>query len=458
MVIRVVLTADAASSAEACLRAELPRGDPTRVRQAARRSFALADELDRAMRLLQHSGDAAPWKGHAHDAFADAMQRSLPKLGATAQRYREYGAALSGYAVALDDAVGALPWLAREIGRRREELAAASPTSVLAGTVALRSKVQGQHAYETASEDLWPWLYRFADAHVGWAEAVDRCVRALLQANSHDPTRDLHGWSALTHNLSGVAKWIAPLEYLALHPSWDRLAEVCDILSTELASLALALTFVFPPAAAACFTAATVVSAFKLGVDSVRAKRGEHVSNFEWGMDALGIAPVGAMGKVAKEVASLGKVGDESAKAAEATHDAVSASMHDLPDGLRDSKGVAGPSFVLMGPMTQTRRLVWRSRSDSRWGLTRKHLNKHLFSEGKWSLRTIDPGGNPDIWFGYLQELASRPATEIHSNGVEDVVVLFPKTHGVETFQLGIRFWPSGQSYEFVTLLTGQFK
>jgi hypothetical protein len=74
--------------------------------------------------------------------------------------------------------------------------------------------------------------------------------------------------------------------------------------------------------------------------------------------------------------------------------------------------------------------------ADPNWGLTRAHLEKHLFGDGPMSLRTIDPGGNPDLWFKYIQELAGRPTTATLKGGIEDIIGTFPKREAMECLSL----------------------
>jgi hypothetical protein len=95
--------------------------------------------------------------------------------------------------------------------------------------------------------------------------------------------------------------------------------------------------------------------------------------------------------------------------------------------------------------------------ADPNWGLTSAHLNKHMFGTGKNSLRTIDAGGNPDLWRNYMQDLAGRPVTNTLKGGIEDIIGTFPRADGSGTFQFGIRIAPSSNgSYDLVTLLTRQ--
>lgn len=132
-----------------------------------------------------------------------------------------------------------------------------------------------------------------------------------------------------------------------------------------------------------------------------------------------------------------------------------------LPDGDSSSlerSGGAAKSGVPLGPGVTTRKINWRpNAADPNWGLTGAHVNKHLFGNSKYALNKIDPGGNADIWRGYMQDLASRPATGTTSNGMLDIVGTFPRTGGGGSFQFGIRLAPgSDGSFDLITLLTKQ--
>lgn len=78
-----------------------------------------------------------------------------------------------------------------------------------------------------------------------------------------------------------------------------------------------------------------------------------------------------------------------------------------------------------------------------------------MFGSGKYSLQKIDSAGNTDLWVGYLQDLAGRPATNSHASGIFDVFGTFEKADGSGSFQLGIRLSPNvNGSYDLVTILT----
>ncbi len=94
---------------------------------------------------------------------------------------------------------------------------------------------------------------------------------------------------------------------------------------------------------------------------------------------------------------------------------------------------------------------------DPRWGLTLKHVNKHLFGVGPKSLRVIDPGGAPALWMSYVADLTCRPVTTRPAAGIEDVMGVFPRADRTGFFTFGIRIAPTGDgTFDLVTLLTKQ--
>jgi hypothetical protein len=124
----------------------------------------------------------------------------------------------------------------------------------------------------------------------------------------------------------------------------------------------------------------------------------------------------------------------------------------------RAPSDAAAKNGVPLGPGVTTRKINWRpNAADPNWGLTGTHVNKHLFGNSKYALNKIDPGGNADIWRGYMQDPASRPATGTTSNRMLDIVGTFPRTGGSGSFQFGIRLAPgSDGSFDLITLLTQQ--
>jgi len=87
----------------------------------------------------------------------------------------------------------------------------------------------------------------------------------------------------------------------------------------------------------------------------------------------------------------------------------------------------------------------------------RQHLDKYVFGTEPYSLSVIDRGGNTDLWFGYIQDLASREATATLNDGLEVIMDTFLRTGGNGAFRLGIRIAPAAnETYDLVTLLTRQ--
>lgn len=268
------MAGEALADAGACLAAALPGGDPSRVRLAALRSAALGTELRSAASTLLDASGSTVWHGVAQHSFATAIAHNAPRLSATADRYEAYSVALSEYAGHLDTALSALPGLSRVIGYSRDELVALRSTPVddsPRGAAQLRRMAQ-------VEVDLRALVSRFAQAQSAWIDAVARCHDALLHANEIDPTRDLHGWAAVRHNVGRAAGGVVrPFAEFVEHPSLHALSEACGSLASDLAVLGLALMVVCPPAAAICFTAATIMSAAKLGADVGRMTNGEGI-------------------------------------------------------------------------------------------------------------------------------------------------------------------------------------
>jgi hypothetical protein len=121
--------------------------------------------------------------------------------------------------------------------------------------------------------------------------------------------------------------------------------------------------------------------------------------------------------------------------------------------------GVSGSLVPVLGKSSGTpRKISWKSSQlDPKWGLTKKHLEKHFFGDGELALRQIDPGGTPDKWVRHLTDLASSPVTSTTSNGMIDIIKTFPKADGSGTFKLGIRLAPKPDgTFDLITVLTRQ--
>ena len=114
--------------------------------------------------------------------------------------------------------------------------------------------------------------------------------------------------------------------------------------------------------------------------------------------------------------------------------------------------------FRLVAQSSATRHMDLRPvMVNPKWGLTAAHLERHLFGEGPYSLKTIDAAGTTDTWMQHMQDLAGRPTTAMLKNGMEDVIGAFPKADGTGDFSFGIRVVRnSSGGYDLVTLLTRQ--
>lgn len=116
-----------------------------------------------------------------------------------------------------------------------------------------------------------------------------------------------------------------------------------------------------------------------------------------------------------------------------------------------------GTSFVL-AHSTPVRKVNLRSTINPKWGLTKKHIEKHFFEHPEYALKNIDPKGNPDQWMGNISQLFQQPVVKIYKNGVEEIVGTFKKATG-EDYKIGIRVFKKGDgSYDLVTVLTDQSK
>ncbi|MEQ1665293.1 MAG: pre-toxin TG domain-containing protein, partial [Bdellovibrionales bacterium] len=116
-----------------------------------------------------------------------------------------------------------------------------------------------------------------------------------------------------------------------------------------------------------------------------------------------------------------------------------------------------GQEFELVGKGSLVRKINLRSEIDAGWGLTPKHLYKHLFGEGELSLRKIDPGGNPDKWMIDIMDVIQRPVKSVTSNGKLDIWHYYQKSDGSGLYKLGVRLHPNADnSFDLITFLTKQ--
>jgi hypothetical protein len=155
--------------------------------------------------------------------------------------------------------------------------------------------------------DLLPLAGTFKAGYDRWADALDRCIAALSQADLGDPARDRHGFAAFAHRVAGaVGAVVSPFEQALLHPSLRNLSNCFQALNVDLTVLGLGLLFVCPAVGATCLAVATVLAAAQLAVDSARRERGEPVSAGNLGFELAAAIPVG--GNAVRGLRSAAKV------------------------------------------------------------------------------------------------------------------------------------------------------
>jgi uncharacterized protein YukE len=279
---RFELPADGVRAAQVCLEQRVPQGDPAATRALAIRSDARAAELRRTASALLSGVETGLWSGAAHRAFAERIRTHAPSMSVTADRYEHYAAALNGYAGELEETAPRLAATRRLLHQGCAELAR-------------RQHVAGYPpSLSDPGSDLLPLARDFKAGYDRWADALDRCVRALSQADQSDPTRDVHGLRAIEHRVTAVAhRALSPFERAVLHPSLHNVSECLGALNADLTVLGLGLLFLCPPVGTACLAAATVLAVAQLAVDSTRRAHGEQVSTGSLGMEFAAAIPIG---------------------------------------------------------------------------------------------------------------------------------------------------------------------
>jgi hypothetical protein len=321
---RFGLPAGSAAAGRVCLQQPVPvPGAAASVRLLAVRCERWSALLGRVVALLSVCAEPAGsgWSGPAARAFATSAKGRLPVLSAAQFRYAAYAGALSAYAYCVEGSSGRIALLRREIDARVPVGLAAVTLSPVAAWGAGAPAASGAVPPAGDDEVLRGLTWQFKSAWDEWADAVDRCCASLRTADHDDRVaRDKHGWSAWASELDHAMRYVAPLQYLLLHPSLHNASECLSILGTELTVLGIGLLFICPPAGAACLAVAAVVSAAQLGVDVIRREQGERVGASTLGWDAIGAVPFGG-----SEARGL-RVGSE----------AITAVEHLLPNGARD--------------------------------------------------------------------------------------------------------------------------
>ncbi len=289
---RFVLPADPMLVARLCLDQRMPAGDPGQLRSAARRAGGTAQELRRTTAALLATVDSTLWRGPAHRAFAEQISTHAPLVSATADRYEHYAELLDAYAAALEETKPRLTATRSRLSQRWQELAPHGFAQELASSSGLGAAVVG--ARPDAAAELLPLVSDFKACYDRWADALDRCLLALRQADHADPTRDRHGLRAFGHQLAAVAhQQLSPFERAVLHPTLRNLSDCLGTLNTDLSVLGLGLLLICPPAATACLLTAAVLGAARLAVDADRRTHGEQVSNAGLAMELAAAIPIG---------------------------------------------------------------------------------------------------------------------------------------------------------------------
>jgi hypothetical protein len=129
---------------------------------------------------------------------------------------------------------------------------------------------------------------------------------------------------------------------------------------------------------------------------------------------------------------------------------------HNTDNRLCEDLSNAAQAGFSTGPGSILRKINFRP-STPGWGLTRSHIDKHLFGNGPMSLKTIDSAGTADKWMHHLSELYNAASTSTTSNGKLDIIRLFQKADGTGWFKLGIRLSPNADgTFDLITILTKQ--
>lgn len=283
VVSRFELPSEGLLAAAVCVEQRVPGGDPVRLRAVARRSEAFAGELRRAAAMLLAGAEAGVWAGAASRAFVDELRVHAPGLNVAADRYAGYAAALAGYAAVLEELGPRLIGARRLLQQRQAELSGHLVRAPLSAPGTPRP-----------GAELLPIAYRFKADYDRWADALDRCTRALLSADHAEPTRNRHGLRALEHRLAGaVGGVLDPFEQLVRHPTLGNVSACLGELNAGLTVLGLGLLFVCPPVATVCLGAATVLAVAQAAVDGVRRADGEQVSPVALGLEVAAAIPIG---------------------------------------------------------------------------------------------------------------------------------------------------------------------
>lgn len=441
-------------------------GNPEVVSSAGHTLSSIAAEIAstatqlRALATAQ-SGSDLQWSG---TAAVRAHARSVtlpPKLDKARASYADAGASLSSYANALATAQADSRAAIRAANAAEIELAVADTTRRQA---AMFDAAQAAAAVAVGKPAPPPTAPRYdgaiANAHTRIRRAIDanqaahdkqrtaaKTAAAALHAASRAGIAHKHWWQ---HALSAVGHWASA----AWTDSLRFVAKTATAISAlaGLAALVVAVVGIVCPPLEVVAASLEDISLTAAGIAAVADLALAITGKGSWttvGWDALSFAPAGASKAVRKLAPAVRKL--RLFKPSTVAHAST---------GLRTAdEATIALHPTIVGEGTGTRRINFRPHAaDPDWGLTKRHINKHLFGQGEYSLSVIDPAGRTNDWVGYIQDLANRPPTKTLEDGIIDIMGKFPKSDGSGTLRLGIRLSPrSDDTFDLVTLLTSQW-
>ena len=250
-------------AAAICAAMASPAGHGDELRAVATALRATAEALRSALRQLRSIAQPGSlWCGEAGRAFsAKLAEPSEAHLDEVPARYEGYAAALSSYAVQVDEA-------------HRDLVAAqsAAADAVRAyGVIVARPGAPPSAAVRGAEQACLLAAGRYKRRYDQWVADINRCVDRLAVVDDTDHLHNPHGW----------------------HAAVDAAARVFGDMSTITAVLGVVALAACPPAAPALFATSMVTSGVALGADIDRsAQFGEHVTVTDLALDAFGAIPL----------------------------------------------------------------------------------------------------------------------------------------------------------------------
>ncbi|MGI8665834.1 MAG: hypothetical protein ACR2N4_07375 [Jatrophihabitans sp.] len=474
------------------------QGDPDGLLALAAALQGDADDAASAARMLrsvQHNATDVVWKGSSADAFRDRIDKVPVHLDKLHASYAEAAAGLRDYAASVrqiaDDARAQQQTVSRsttDLHTAQAQQAAWTPPPHPA-TGLPDPAITNPHDEQVAAAhaSVKKAQARLQDLAGQRQTADGRLVGSLDRAHS-DGIRNKHWWQkALDVASATLADLTVVLMVVAL---------------VAIVVLAIVQPELIPGLVLLAGQVLAGLSAAQLAFDGTRKASGESVSWGSLAMDAVGLLPgIGALGAFADAVPFLSRgaaalraesravrgysaaggafarsVGNDLratrylVRVADTGHGTTFMAgveregktagqmLSDARQSARDATANSDKGFVAVGGGDVTRRVNYRPHApDPRWGLTKTHLDKHLFGSGKFSLSRIDPGGNVEMWTGYMQDLAGRAVSNTSKDGIIDIIGDFPRSGGSGTFRFGLRLSRDADgTYDLVTLLTRQ--